>query len=69
MALLTWVAVYVSIRLLSLLLAPLLRPLPTWLALLITSGLTVLLLTYSVMPRATRLLRRWLYPASGGSSS
>lgn len=69
MALLTWVAVYVSIRLLSVLLAPVLRPLPTWVALLITSGLTVLLLTYSVMPRATRLLRRWLYPASGGSSS
>ena len=69
MALVTWVAVYTLIRLLSQVLAPLLHPLPAWLALLITSGLTVLLLTYGVMHRLTRLLKRWLYPRAAPAAA
>jgi antibiotic biosynthesis monooxygenase (ABM) superfamily enzyme len=64
MALLTWLAVYLVINLLSRLVAPLLQPLPAWLGSLILCGMTVALLTYAVMPQLTRWFRRWLYPAA-----
>jgi antibiotic biosynthesis monooxygenase (ABM) superfamily enzyme len=32
----------------------------------ITTAVTVALMTWIVMPRVTRALRRWLYPARSG---
>lgn len=63
MALVTWLGVFVTLATLSRLLAPLLLTLPVLINQLITTGLVVFLLTYFVMPRLTRLFRRWLYPA------
>lgn len=60
-ALLTWVVVYVLINLLNTLLRPLLGNLPPLLFSLIISVLMVLLLTYVVMPKVTRLFSSWLY--------
>jgi antibiotic biosynthesis monooxygenase (ABM) superfamily enzyme len=44
------------------LLPPLLAPVPQLLQSLLASALMVALMTYVIMPRATRLFRRWLYP-------
>lgn len=62
MALVTWLGVFVTLAVLSRLLAPLLSRLPVLLNQLITTGLVVVCLTYVVMPRLTELFRRWLYP-------
>jgi uncharacterized protein len=62
MALVTWLAVFVTLAILSRLLAPILANLPTLLSQLITSGLVVILLTYLIMPRLTKLFKPWLYP-------
>jgi antibiotic biosynthesis monooxygenase (ABM) superfamily enzyme len=62
MALVTWLGVFVTLAVLSRLLAPLLGGLHILLNQLITTGLVVLVLTYLVMPRLTKLFRRWLYP-------
>jgi uncharacterized protein len=43
-------------------LTPLIRTLPLVVRLGITTLATVPLMTWVVMPRVTRLLRRWLYP-------
>jgi hypothetical protein len=64
MALLTWLAVFLTLSAMRYLLAPLLAPLPGLLAQLITIGVVVLLLTYVVMPQLTRLFYKWLYPNS-----
>lgn len=63
MALVTWLGVFVTLAILSRLLAPLLTRLPLLLNQLVSTGLVVGLLTYLVMPRLTRLFRPWLYPA------
>ncbi|MBD2257986.1 antibiotic biosynthesis monooxygenase [Pseudanabaena sp. FACHB-2040] len=63
MALVTWLAVFTTLAILSRLLAPLLSRLPVLLNQLITTGLVVALLTYLIMPRLTRLFRKWLYSA------
>jgi antibiotic biosynthesis monooxygenase (ABM) superfamily enzyme len=42
--------------------APLLGGLPLVVRLAVTTGVTVPLMTWVVMPRVTRLLGRWLYP-------
>ncbi|QLE54729.1 antibiotic biosynthesis monooxygenase [Nostoc sp. TCL26-01] len=60
-ALLTWAVVFVLINLLGTLLRPLLSSLSPLLASVITSGIMVVLLTYVVMPRVSRLFSRWLY--------
>ncbi|HEY9844978.1 MAG TPA: antibiotic biosynthesis monooxygenase [Candidatus Caenarcaniphilales bacterium] len=60
-ALLTWAAVFGLINLLNLLLTPLLLSLPAWMGSLLISGIMVVLLTYVVMPRMTRLFSSWLY--------
>lgn len=62
MALLTWAAVYVLITTLNRVVAPLLQTFPNWIATLIICGITVGLLTYTVLPQITRLFKRWLYP-------
>jgi uncharacterized protein len=63
MALITWLGVFVTLAILTRLLAPLLTRLPLLLSQLLSSGLVVALLTYLIMPRLTRLFRTWLYPA------
>jgi uncharacterized protein len=62
MALLTWLAVFVTLSVVGRILQPLLATLPTVLAQIITIGVVVGLLTYLIMPRLTQLFRRWLYP-------
>ena len=62
MALVTWLGVFVTLAILSRLLAPLLSRLPLLLSQLVTTGLVVCLLTYFVMPNLTRLFHRWLHP-------
>ncbi|WP_272819343.1 hypothetical protein [Scytonema hofmannii] len=62
MALITWLGVFVTLGIVSRLLAPLLSRLPLLLNQLITTGLVVALLTYLVMPRLTKLFQRWMYP-------
>lgn len=62
MALLTWLAVFLTLSVIRYLLSPLLAPLPELLAQLITIGVVVWLLTYVVMPKLTRLFSKWLYP-------
>jgi antibiotic biosynthesis monooxygenase (ABM) superfamily enzyme len=64
MALVTWLGVFFTISILNRLLIPLLSGLPALLKSLIITGLTVILLTYLIMPRLTQLFRKWLYPVS-----
>jgi len=62
MALLTWITIFPLITGLVVALGPLLEELPVVPRLGITTALAVPLMTWVVMPRVTRLLRRWLYP-------
>jgi uncharacterized protein len=62
MALLTWITLFPLITAIVATTGPLLEELPLVLRLGITTALTVPLMTWVVMPRVTRLLRRWLYP-------
>lgn len=64
MAILTTFAVFVAVNLFNPILLPFLTQfLPQLLASLVATYVVVLVLTYGVMPRLTRLFRRWLYPA------
>jgi antibiotic biosynthesis monooxygenase (ABM) superfamily enzyme len=62
MAVLTWVTIFPLITLVVVATAPLLGSLPLVVRLAVTTGVTVPLMTWVVMPRLTRLLHRWLYP-------
>jgi hypothetical protein len=62
MALLTWITIFPLITGIVVLTGPLLDGLPLALRLGITTAVAVPLMTWVVMPRVTRLLRRWLYP-------
>ncbi|WP_427162529.1 antibiotic biosynthesis monooxygenase [Aliinostoc sp. HNIBRCY26] len=64
-ALLTWGSVYILINLLNTFITPLLRGLPPLIISFVITVTMVLLLTYVVMPRVTRLFRSWLYPKHG----
>ncbi|NES23669.1 MAG: hypothetical protein F6K41_33305 [Symploca sp. SIO3E6] len=57
----TWIGVYICSSLLGYFLVPYLGGLPYLLRQAITTGLVVSLLAYVVMPRLTRLFRKWLY--------
>jgi len=63
MALVTWLGVFITLVVVSRLLAPFLSKLPVLLNQLISTGLVVVLLTYLLMPRLTQLFHKWLYPA------
>jgi antibiotic biosynthesis monooxygenase (ABM) superfamily enzyme len=54
--------VFFTISILNRLVVPLLSGLPALLTSLTIAGLTVILLTYLVLPRLTQLFRKWLYP-------
>lgn len=62
MAIVTWLAVFFTISILNRFLVPLLAGIPVLLRTLLVTGLTVVLLTYVIMPRLTQLFRKWLYP-------
>jgi uncharacterized protein len=64
MALVTWATIFPLITGVVVATAPLLGPLPLVARLAVTTGVTVPLMTWVVMPRVTRLLHRWLYPTS-----
>lgn len=60
MVLVTVLALYPTSLLTSLLVGPALAHLPLWLRALVQAALVVPLMTYAVMPGATRALRAWL---------
>jgi uncharacterized protein len=62
MALVTWVTIFPLITLVVVATAPLLGGWPLVARLAVTTGVTVPIMTWVVMPRVTRLLGRWLYP-------
>ena len=62
MAILTWVAVYVLLNILTYVFAPVIRVLPAFIGQLMISVIMVALLTYVVMPQITRIFYKWLYP-------
>jgi hypothetical protein len=61
MAIVTFVVVYPLSQGLALLLS--LSPLPTSIRSLAGAALMIVLMTWVIMPRVVRLLRRWLYPS------
>jgi antibiotic biosynthesis monooxygenase (ABM) superfamily enzyme len=63
MALLTWITIFPLITGIVAATGPLLDGVPLVLRLGITTAVAVPLMTWVVMPRVTRLLRGWLYPA------
>jgi uncharacterized protein len=63
MAILTWVTIFPLITLVVVVSAPLIGSLPIVPRLAVTTLVTVFLMTWAVMPRVTRLMHRWLYPA------
>ena|SRR5262245_13723478 len=65
MAIVTWGTIFPLITLVVVASAPLIGSLPLVLRLAVTTGVTVPLMTWVVMPRVTRLLHRWLYPDRG----
>ncbi|ELS05384.1 hypothetical protein Xen7305DRAFT_00051270 [Xenococcus sp. PCC 7305] len=62
MAVITLLAIFPLVQLANVILVPLFRSLPAILGGLITTGIIVLLMTYVVMPRMTKLFSHWLYP-------
>ncbi|MEL6930196.1 MAG: antibiotic biosynthesis monooxygenase [Cyanobacteria bacterium J06600_6] len=64
MATITLLALFPAIQLSNLTLVPFLKlfPLPLWLRSLISTAILVLLMTYILMPRMTKLFSKWLYP-------
>ena len=63
MALITVLAIFPLVNGLNALLEPVFNQLPPLLSSLISTTILVLLMTYLVMPRITRLFARWLYPS------
>ncbi|HSK25611.1 MAG TPA: antibiotic biosynthesis monooxygenase [Jiangellales bacterium] len=64
MALVTFAAVYPLALLINVLLVPHTTGWPTLLRPVVFAGILVPVMTWVVMPRLTRWLRRWLYPGS-----
>lgn len=64
MAVITFTAIFPLIKIVSYYFRPVLISLPTLLQEMLATGLIVLLMTYVVMPRMTRLFAFWLYPYS-----
>jgi uncharacterized protein len=62
MAVVTLLAIFPLIQIANIAIAPLFKSLPPLLSSLILTAIIVLLMTYVVMPRMTRLFTRWLYP-------
>jgi antibiotic biosynthesis monooxygenase (ABM) superfamily enzyme len=63
MALVSWIAILPLVEILGQLLAPRLTALPVLLRPVPVTAISILIMTYGLMPQLTRLLRAWLYPA------
>lgn len=66
-AVVSWIAIVPLLLLFNIVIVPSLPPLlllPFVVRLLIVAAITILLMTYFVMPQMTRLFRPWLYPKS-----
>lgn len=63
MAVVTWSALFPLVSLLLTVLHPITQRVPFLLGTLLITGLVTVLMTYVVMPRLTRLLAGWLFPA------
>jgi antibiotic biosynthesis monooxygenase (ABM) superfamily enzyme len=63
MAIVTWLAIFPLITLISYATGPFFGHLPIVVRTLVVTAAVVPLMTYVVMPRMTRLFGRWLYPA------
>lgn len=61
MALLLMVVVYVLVVSLNIIFTPLIKNFPFYIKLLLIIPTQVLLMTYVVMPRVTRLFKKWIY--------
>ena len=64
MAIVTWIAIFGLITIINLLLGRFLASLPILLRSFLLTISLVILMTYVVMPRITRLFSQWLYPKS-----
>ena len=62
MVIATWIGVFPLLTVLQWLFAPRLVDLPLVARVMLLTFIVVVLMTYLVMPRLTRVLRRWLYP-------
>lgn len=62
MAVVTLAAIFPLIQLVNFAIAPLFKSFPRLLSSFLLTALIVILMTYIVMPRMTKLFARWLYP-------
>lgn len=62
MAIVSWCAIFPIITVLLLTLMPLMTPFPVPLRGAVIAAVAILLMTYLMMPFATRLFKGWLYP-------
>lgn len=69
MAVVTLIAIYPLILLVDFLLEPLTYEMPHLMGLLLSVGLTVILMTWVVMPIMTRVFAFWLYPMQVSTKS
>ena len=60
--LVTWLGVFLMLSIPNRVLVPLLSEFPILLKQLVSTGFSVVLLTYLIMPHLTQLFRKWLYP-------
>jgi uncharacterized protein len=63
MALVTWIAVFPLITVISMVLQNQLSLLPTILRVMVVTGIAVPIMTYILMPKMTQLFAKWLYPS------
>jgi len=63
MALVTWVAVFPLITVISIVLQKQLSLLPTILRVMVVTAIAVPIMTYLLMPKMTLLFAKWLYPS------
>ena len=63
MAVVSWCAIFPIISVLLFALMPVLTPFPLPLRGAVIAAVAILLMTYLMMPLATRVFQRWLYPA------
>ena len=69
MMIVTWLAIFPLITAINAIAAPLLDPLPVVVRALLMTSIAVPTMTYLVMPRMTRLFRRWLYPPAADGTA
>lgn len=60
MAFVTWLGIFPTVSFVLAFIAPYLQPLPFLLRVAVITGLAVLIMTWLVMPRLTRVFRKWL---------